>query len=65
MERVASLKFSGELICNIPFFALELAIRNCSFEKCEAFKNSQKPTKNQSDRHICFLETTGNLILIL
>ena len=34
------------------------------WEKCEKYKNSQKFAKRQSERHWCFLETTGNLILI-
>jgi hypothetical protein len=34
------------------------------WETCKTYKYSQKPAKRQSDRHGCFLKTTGNLILI-
>ena len=33
-------------------------------EISKKYENSKKPAERQSDRHGCFLKTTGNLILI-
>ena len=50
---------------DIPKKVLKLDQKHQRYgEICKTYKNSQKPAERQSDRHVCFLKTTGNLILI-